>query len=359
MTAADLRNGTIPPFPTPEEVAGAAGLRYVGDDAPGYTRVGRGTGFSYHDRDGDLIGGEERERIEALVIPPAWEDVWIAPWKNAHLQATGRDEAGRKQYIYHEKWQDARDRVKYSRVVSFADALPDIRERIDADLRKKSLSRERVLALVIRVLDATGIRVGNEQYAEKNGTYGATTLRKKHVATNGSRLLLEFTGKSGVEQQITIDDERIVRAVRRLEEIPGYRLFKYLDDEGRRQEVESDDVNAWIEETTGASYTAKDFRTWRGTVIASTELCAIFEKEDRSHEERATIINDVIDRVAEELGNTPTVCREHYIHPSVLAAFADGDPTTLINAGRSRTKRLKEWLSDEELRLLTFLRECG
>lgn len=343
--------------PPSEAIAREAGLTYISDEMPGYSRRRRGKGFSYHDAEGKLLSGKERERISALAIPPAWTDVWISPSAKGHIQATGRDEAGRKQYIYHTAWNEARDRVKYDRIVSFAEVLPDIRERIDADLRKRSLSRERVLALVLNILDATGLRVGNREYAEKNGSYGVTTLRKKHISIEGNTLHLEFTGKSGVEQSVDIRDERIVRAIRRYEEIPGYEIFRYVDDEGERCTISSSDVNAWLQETTRLPFTAKDFRTWRGTVLAARKLCEMLGGEECEEGPEATIVA-VVKEVAEELGNTPAVCRAHYIHPDLLAAFTDGDPGSLLKSTRRRRKRLEEWLSEEELRLLAFLKEC-
>jgi DNA topoisomerase-1 len=341
--------------PSSEAIAREAGLTYVSDETPGYRRRRRGKGFSYHDVKGKLLSGTERERITDMAIPPAWSDVWISASAKGHIQATGRDEAGRKQYIYHEKWNEVRDRVKYGRIVSFAEALPDIRKRIDADLRKRSLSRERVLALVLNILDATGLRVGNREYAAKNGSYGVTTLRKKHASIEGSTLHLEFAGKSGVEQSVDIHDVRIVRAIRRYEEIPGYELFRYIDDDCERFTINANDVNDWLRETTGLPLTAKDFRTWRGTVLAARKLCEVFAQEECEESRVERMILEVVKEVAEELGNTPAVCREHYIHPAVLASCAEGSASRLLKAPRRRNRGMATWLSTDELRLYHFL----
>ena len=339
-----------------EEAARSAGLRYVSDDVPGFTRRRRGKGFSYHDRDGELLNGSVRERIKSLVIPPAWEDVWISPWKNGHIQATGRDEAGRKQYIYHEKWREVRDQAKYYRMIAFGQALPAIRKQVDKDLRRRSLCREKVLALVVYLLDATGIRIGNDEYAEEHGSYGLTTLRKRHVEINGNRLRLEFTGKSGVDQELEITDGRAVRAIRKCEELPGYELFRYVNQNGERRKVDSEDVNAYLREIAGEGFTAKDFRTWVGTVVAAGKLSMIDGEMDEKEVQRT--ITRVVKEVAEELGNTPAVCRKHYIHPEVIRSFSERGLAEGINVSDTSKRDLREWLSKEELGLLLFLKRC-
>lgn len=343
--------------PPPELSAREAGLRYVCDDHPGFTRRRRGKGFSYHDTEGKLLKGKERERIALLVIPPAWTDVWISPWKNGHIQATGRDEAGRKQYIYHEKWRRIRDETKYNRMIAFGEALPGIREQVDRDMRLRRLCREKVLALVVHLLDATGIRVGNDEYAEEYGSFGLTTLRKRHVEVNGSRLKLEFTGKKGVKQVLEITNARAARAVRKCEELPGYELFQYIDESGERNRVDSDDVNDYLHGIAGDGFTAKDFRTWVGTVLAIREL-ARMEKSDDEKIIRQSL-TEMVRTVAKELGNTPAVCRKHYIHPEVIRAFSEGEFISLSNIPANTGRNLRRWLSDEELGLLAFLKRCA
>ena len=343
--------------PLPEESAREAGLRHVSDDMPGITRRKRGKGFTYHDPDGAILNGNVRERIESLVIPPAWEDVWISPWKNGHIQATGRDEAGRKQYIYHEKWRQVRDEAKYYRMVAFGEALPDIRKQVDKDLRRRTLCREKVLALALYLLDATGIRVGNQEYAEENGSYGLTTLRKRHVEVNGSRLRIEFVGKSGVSHELEITDRRAARAIRLCEELPGYELFRYVDEDGERRKIDSEDVNDYLQEIAGRGFTAKDFRTWVGTVTAASKLSGIEEGMEELEIKKRLV--EVVKEVAEELGNTPAVCRKHYIHPEVIRSFTDGNLGDRLTPPSGRKQAMKEWMSEDELALLDFLKSCS
>ena len=311
------------------------GLRYVDDSRPGITRVGRGTGFSYHRADGELVADDVRERIEALVIPPAWQDVWISPRPNGHLQATGRDAKGRKQYRYHDDWHAHRNRAKFDRMVGFARALPDLRQRVASDLRKRSLGREKVLALCVRLLDETLVRVGNEHYAAENHTYGLTTIRDKHVSFQGSTVTFEFVGKSGKAQSLSVDDERLARLVKECRDIPGYDLFQFYDEAGERHDVESGHVNGYLQETTGEAFTAKDFRTWGGTVTAAERLAAHESVEEGT--EDGLIVQAVKDTAA-RLGNTPAVCRQYYVHPDVLDAFRERDLRDRIvrrNAGNT------------------------
>ncbi len=298
------------------------GLRYVDDSRPGITRVGRGTGFSYHRADGELVADAVRERIEALVIPPAWDDVWICPQPNGHLQATGRDAKGRKQYRYHDGWQAHRNRAKFDRMVGFGEALPAIRARVTSDLRKRSLGREKVLALCVRILDETLVRVGNEQYASQNHTYGLTTIRDKHVSFDGPEVRFEFVGKSGKAQSLSVRDARLARLVKACQDIPGYDLFQFYDEAGERHDVESGHVNGYLQETTGESFTAKDFRTWGGTVTAAEALAAHEAVEDGTED---GLITQAVKDTAARLGNTPAVCRQYYIHPDVLDAFRERD----------------------------------
>ncbi|PAP76636.1 DNA topoisomerase IB [Rubrivirga marina] len=296
------------------------GLRYVDDARPGLSRVRRGSGFSYHRPDGSLGSDETRDRIEALAIPPAWEDVWICSASNGHLQATGRDARGRKQYCYHVDWEAHRNRLKFDRMVSFGEALPDIRARVDEDLRRRGLGRETVLALCVRLLDETLVRVGNERYATENGSYGLTTIRDKHVSFDGAVVRFEFVGKSGKTQALSLTDRRLARLVKACRDIPGYDLFQFYDESGRKQDVESGHVNGYLQETTGEPFTAKDFRTWGGTVVAAEALASHDVVDDAD----ALIVRAVKDTAA-VLGNTPAVCRQYYVHPDVLDAFRAGD----------------------------------
>ena len=296
------------------------GLRYVDDARPGLTRARRGRGFSYHRPDGELVSDETRERIEALAIPPAWEDVWICPAANGHLQATGRDAKGRKQYRYHPDWEAHRNRLKFDRLVPFGEALPAIRARVEDDLGRRGLGREKVLALCVRLLDETLVRVGNEQYAVENGSYGLTTIRDKHVSFSGAEVRFEFVGKSGKTQALTVADRRLARLVKACRDIPGYDLFQFYDESGHKQDVESGHVNGYLQETTGEPFSAKDFRTWGGTVAAAEALAA----HDGTDDPDPLIVRAVKDTAA-VLGNTPAVCRRYYVHPDVLDAFREGD----------------------------------
>ncbi|HVF11272.1 MAG TPA: hypothetical protein VNA16_10735 [Abditibacteriaceae bacterium] len=257
----------------PIESAKAAGLRYVHDDRPGIRRKRAGKGFSYIDLDGQTIRDEKTlARIKSLAIPPAWKDVWICPSPNGHLQATGIDERGRKQYRYHPRWREVRDETKYTRMILFAGALPKIRERTAQDLAKPGLPREKVLAALVNLLEKTLIRVGNEEYANENKSYGLTTMRNRHVGVEGSTLHFQFRGKSGVYHRIDVQDRRLAKIIERLQDLPGQELFQYLDDEGQPQSVGSAEVNAYLKEISGEEFTAKDFRTWAGTVLASLAL---------------------------------------------------------------------------------------
>ena len=328
------------------------GRRYVDDSRPGITRVGRGKGFSYHRTDGELVSDDVRERVEALVIPPAWTDVWICPQPNGHLQATGRDAKGRKQYRYHDDWQAHRNRVKFDRMVDFGDALPAIRQRVTSDLRKRSLEREKVLALCVRLLDETLVRVGNEQYATENQSYGLTTIRDKHVSFDGAEVTFEFIGKSGKAQSLSITDQRLATLVKQCRDIPGYDLFQFYDESGERQDVESGHVNGYLQETTGEAFTAKDFRTWGGTVTAAEALAAHESPEDADLD--GLIVQAVKDTAA-VLGNTPAVCRQYYVHPDILDAFRERDlRDRLVRRNPGNTP---DGLRPSEAAVLDLLRE--
>jgi DNA topoisomerase I len=307
----------------PESAAEDAGLRYLTDDVPGVRRRRAGKGFTYVGPDGRRITNRHRLAwFRSLAIPPAWTDVWISPIKRAHLQATGRDAKGRKQYRYHPRWRAVRDEAKYGRLIEFARTLPRIRRRTDADLRRRGLPREKVLALVVRLLEATLIRVGNDEYARENGSFGLSTLRERHVRDAGGSMRFLFKGKGGKEHSVAIRDRRLVRLVRQVQELPGQELFQYLDADGRRVDVTSGDVNDYLREISGDAFTAKDFRTWAGTVAAAMALREYLEIDDDAGRKKAVV--RAIESVAGQLGNTPAVCRACYVHPDVVEAYLDG-----------------------------------
>lgn len=298
------------------------GLRYTSDCEPGIRRVRRGGGFAYVLPDGrTLKDASTIARIRSLVIPPAYKDVWICAAPNGHLQATGRDARGRKQYRYHPKWRSHRDETKFDRMLEFGRVLPRIRARVSRDLRKTGMPRERVLATVVRLLEKTLIRVGNEEYARSNGSFGLTTLRDRHVSRSGGEVYLVFRGKSGISQRIPITDKSIARLVIRCQDIPGQELFQWLDEAGERRRIDSSDVNDYLREASGGDFTAKDYRTWFATVDALEFLRTKAASTEREAK-RDTVA--CIAEVALRLGNTPAVCRKCYIHPEVLAAYLDG-----------------------------------
>ena len=330
--------------------AGAAQLRYVSDGKAGLRRVRHGTGFRYLGTDGksirDLI---TLRRIRSLAIPPAWTDVWICPLPHGHIQAIGRDARRRKQYRYHPRWREVRDQTKYARLIDFGKALPRIRERVEHDLAIPGLPREKVLAAVVRLLETTLIRVGNEEYARRNHSYGLTTLRSQHVTVKGTRLRFEFRGKGGKHHAVGITDRRLARVVRRCQELPGHELFQYLDDEGNRQSIDSADVNAYLRDIGGDDFTAKDFRTWGGTVLAAFALAAREASAESGDPKRQ--LSEAIGEVARRLGNTVTICRKCYIHPDVIAAHAEQS----LRAELTRKATRNDGLSPEELAVLRLL----
>lgn len=341
----------------PARTAARAGLHYVRDDAPGFGRRRCGRGFLLLGTDGSRLDDEAaRARIGALAIPPAWTDVWICPAPRGHLQATGRDEKGRKQYLYHPDWEAARNEVKFNRMRLFGEALPQIRARYEDDLRRRKLSREKVLGTVVALLDRTLIRVGNAEYAQRNGSFGLTTLRDRHVAFDGQQVTFSFKGKSGKKHTIALDDPRLARIVRRCRDVPGYSLFQYYDDEGQRSTVSSADVNAYLYEAAAAPFTAKDFRTWGGTVLAATTLCTAPPCDDARQADRT--VAAMVKTVAAQLGNTAAVCRKYYIHPAVVTAYHDG---TLFDAWPAllEAAQPQDGLRPEEHALLCFLRRCS
>jgi DNA topoisomerase-1 len=311
----------------PLKAAKAARLRYVMDDEAGISRQKNGKHFRYVNAAGDAIHDEDEiERINKLRIPPAWTDVWISPYSNGHIQATGRDAKGRKQYRYHERWTQRRNLVKFSRMIAFGKALPGLRKHIQKDLKLPGLPREKVLATLVELLDTTHIRIGNIEYAKSNQSYGLTTMRDKHVEVKGSTLRFHFRGKSGKEHEVDIQDKRLARIVRLCKDVPGQELFQYMDEDGGRHPITSGDVNDYLREITGEDFTAKDFRTWGGTLLAimafrECEPCENFNQAKKQ-------VTATVKAVAEALGNTPAVCRKYYVHPLVIDAYQDG---TLID----------------------------
>jgi DNA topoisomerase-1 len=307
----------------PIEAAHDAGLRYTSDERPGLRRRRAGRGFAYIDTGGHAITNKsELRRIHRLAIPPAWSDVWISPDPLGHIQATGRDARRRKQYRYHERWREVRDETKFERMLEFAKVLPRVRRHVDRDLARSRLTRQRVLATIVRLLETSLIRVGNDEYARQNSSYGLTTLRDKHVRVVGSRVSFRFRGKSGKEHEVDIRDARVARVIRRLQELPGQELFRYVDEDGDPRAVDSADVNAYLREVSGDDFTAKDFRTWAGTVYAARELYAAGAADGSRAAKRN--ITEAVKAVAARLGNTPAVCRRCYIHPAVVEAYANG-----------------------------------
>ncbi|WP_213940542.1 DNA topoisomerase IB [Pseudomonas sp. dw_612] len=322
-------------------------LHYVDDTQPGITRKKLRGKFCYFDPAGQRITDpDEIKRINALAVPPAYTDVWISADPRGHLQATGRDARDRKQYRYHARWREVRDADKYSRLRDFGLALPNLRKQLEALLAAPGFSRDKVMATIITLLDATLIRVGNTQYARDNRSYGLTTLRNRHVEVNGSAILFQFRGKSGVEHQITVRDRRLARIIKRCLEIPGQNLFQYLDENGERHTVSSSDVNAYLQTLTGADFTAKDYRTWAGSALALSVLREL-QWEPESDAKRHVV--EMVKNVAKQLGNTPAVCRKCYIHPAVLEGFLLGALAELPRP------RVRKGLRAEEVGLAMYL----
>jgi DNA topoisomerase-1 len=339
------------------EVARDAGLRYSSDAQAGLRRRRAGRGFVYIDSDGVTVRDPEvKARIKALAIPPAWTDVWICRWPNGHIQATGRDARGRKQSRYHARWHEARDESKFDRMVSFAGALPAIRERTDADLARPGLPREKVLAAVVRLLEMTLIRVGNDEYARLNNSFGLTTLRNRHAQIEGSRVRFRFRGKGGQQHEVGLRDRRLATVVRRCQDLPGQELFQYVDEEGAARDVASDDVNDYLREIGGADFSAKDFRTWAGTVLAYRALVAL-EPADSATDARRNVVA-AIRVTAGRLGNTPAVARKSYVHPAVLEAYMDGRVGgALVEAAEEQPEPPDEATPEEEDAVVDLLRQ--
>ena len=361
-----------------EHLARLANLRYVSDDEPGFTRRRWGRGFTYKDATGKTVKDKAlRQRFDALVIPPMWSEVWICQDDKGHLQSTGRDDKARKQYLYHPEWDRVRDQAKFNAMIGFAEALPNLRAQVEKDLEAQSLSRANVLAAVVKLLETTLIRIGNSRYAKMNKSYGLSTLRSRHVSETDNGLAFDFVGKSAKEHHIELQDERLIEIVQACSELPGYQIFKYLDDNGDKQVVDSSDINDYIRSHTGGHhtgghysegktyssnvYSAKDFRTWMASVLAASYLYdelqssngrEILASEPNSNE-RQQLVVDMVKEVAEELGNTPAVCRASYINPVIIERFLAGRFFECYK--QARRGRTKQYQSCEEKALLGFL----
>jgi DNA topoisomerase-1 len=343
MKSEDIASASVLPNTDPPAAAKAAGLRYVNDNKPGIRRERVGEGFRYFDAKGEPVEDEDvLRRIKSLAIPPAWVDVWICPHETGHLQATGRDARGRKQYRYHAKWREVRDEVKYERMIKFGQALPAIRREVDRALGLPGLPREKVLATIVYLLEHTMMRIGNEEYARTNKSFGLTTLRRRHVRIDGSDVEFRFRGKSGVYHKVHVHDRRLARIIQRTRDLPGQELFEYVDDDGETRTVDSSDVNDYLRTITGEDYTAKDFRTWSGTVLAALALQQ-FEKFDSQAQAKKNVVQ-AIEAVAEMLGNTPSVCRKCYVHPAVLNSYLEGSVMEMMR------ERVEEELDEHSLR---------
>lgn len=340
----------------PAEVAKSAGLRYVSDTRPGIRRKRVGKNFSYIGLDGKPIHDQQvLQRIRSLGIPPAWTNVWICPKPNGHIQATGRDAKGRKQYRYHPHWREVRDETKYNRVIAFGEALPAIRARVNHDLKLNGLPREKVLAAVVWLLDTTAIRVGNEEYAKENGSFGLTTLRNRHVDISGSKIYFHFRGKGGKEHTVSVQNRQLARIVKRCQDLPGHELFEYIDDNGQLSTVESADVNEYLRQVSGSDFTAKDFRTWAGTAFAMDALKGLGEAENQTKAKKN--IGQAIEVAAEHLGNTKTICRKCYVHPAVIDSYLEGSLLTSLSRQDDEQAADTAGLRPEEAHVLQFLKQ--
>lgn len=348
-----------------EQLAKRANLRYVSDDEAGFTRRRHGRGFSYRDATGNTVTCKKlRDRFDGLVIPPMWSQVWICQDAEGHLQATGRDDKARKQYLYHPEWNRVRDQAKFDAMIGFATALPKLRAQVEQDLDAPPLSRANVLAAVVKLLETTLIRIGNSRYAKLNKSYGLSTLRSKHISETDNGLAFDFIGKSAKEHHIELQDERLIEIVQRCAELPGYQIFKYLDENGCKQVVDSADINAYVRERLGDNtglYSAKDFRTWMASVLAASYLYDELQTSAGKNilvsapdsKMRQNLVTDMVKNVANELGNTPTVCRASYIHPAIIERFLSGQ--FFESYKQARQGRTKAYQSCDEKALLGFL----
>jgi DNA topoisomerase I len=338
------------------DAAEEAGLCYVSDDRPGYTRKSKGDDFDWLDTEGKVIRDEQRLlRLKRLAIPPAWTDVWICPAPNGHVQATGRDARRRKQYLYHERWREVRDENKYDRIISFGKALPKIRRRVVRDLKLPGLPRNKVLATVVQLLERTFIRIGNEEYARENKSFGLTTMKDRHVEVKGAKLRFRFRGKSGRDHEVDVTDRHIAKTISKLQDLPGQDLFQYVDEEGEIRDISSQDVNEYLRAITGEDFSAKDFRTWAGTVLTAIALKAQ-EQFDNQKQAKANI-KTAISAVAKILGNTPAICRKCYVHPAVLENYVDQKPIDGLKAmAEDALEREDVDLRSSEASVLKFLK---
>ena len=368
MTKADQQTTTPDVRHDYEHLAGLANLRYVSDDEPGYGRRRWGKGFTYRDATGKTVKDKAlRQRFDALVIPPMWSEVWICQDNKGHLQSTGRDDKSRKQYLYHPEWDRVRDQAKFDAMIGFAEALPNLRAQVEKDLEAPPLSRANVLAAVVKLLETTLIRIGNSRYAKLNKSYGLSTLRSKHVSETDTGLAFDFVGKSSKEHHIELQDERLIEIVQACSELPGYQIFKYLDENGDKQAVDSADINEYlrthtcVNDSSGQLYSAKDFRTWMASILAASHLYDALDKaegkdilaSEPESRERQQLVTDMVKEVAEALGNTPAVCRSSYINPIIIEQFLAGqffEPYKQARRGRT-----KKYQSCEEKALLGFL----
>jgi DNA topoisomerase-1 len=340
-----------------QEELQALGLRYVSDAMPGILRRRAGKGFSYRGPDGQPVRDEATLRwIRRLAIPPAWCQVWISPFQDGHLLATGRDAKGRKQYRYHPRWRSLRDEAKFGRMLAFGRVLPRIRAEVDAELARPGLGKRKVLATVVRLLETTLIRVGNDEYARANKTFGLTTMRDRHFRAEGTRLRFSFRGKGGKRHQVALKSRRLANLVRRMRDLPGQELFQYVDEDGQPQPIDSADVNAFLHEVAGEAFTAKDFRTWAATVLAAWALQE-FEAFDSQAAAKRNV-TQAIERVAGRLGNTPAICRKSYVHPEIVGAYLDGSLLDSLKAEiEGELRQELAGLEPEEVAVLVFLQQ--
>ena len=345
--------------PSPAKSAQVVGLRYVTDERPGFRRERCGRGFRYRSSESRIIRDRHTlKRINSLVIPPAWVDVWICPLDHGHLQATGRDERGRKQHLYHPRWRETRDQTKYDRLIDFARALPGIRRQLRRDLAREGLCREKVLATVVRLLEVSLIRVGNDEYARDNKSYGLTTMKNRHATVRGARIKFQFRGKSGKQHVVEVEDRRIARIVRACQELPGLELFQYVVDDGQNHDVGSGDVNDYLRGISGRDFTAKDFRTWAGTISAANELQQLGPPELEPEARRNVVA--AVKATAQILGNTPAVCRKSYIHPAIIEAYLDGSLIPKLDEWKGRTTSDSSYrLRPKEAVVLLFLKSAA
>jgi DNA topoisomerase-1 len=341
----------------PKEAAASAGLRYVSDESPGIMRRRKGASFVYHNKEGKRIRNPlELKRIRSLAIPPAWEKVWICAQANGHLQATGIDAKGRKQYRYHPTWRTVRDEAKFERLLSFAEVLPKIRAKVDEDMRRPDLSREKVLATIVRLLEVSLIRIGNEEYAKENNSFGLTTMRNRHVEVEGATIKFQFRGKSGKKHNVEVSDRRVARIIQKCQDLPGQQLFQYEDQAGEVAAIGSEDVNDYLQRITGQPFTAKDFRTWAGTILAAIALGKMEEVDSQTLAKKNIVT--AIEAVAGLLGNTVAICRKCYIHPAVPTSYLEGTlaRTLRVKADAQIAEHLHE-LKPEEAAVITLLRQ--